>query len=137
VRMIILDSLNGYVNAMPQEDYLHLHLHELLSYLNEKGVVTIMVLAQHGLIGAMGSPVDVSYLADTVMLMRFFEARGAMKKAVSVIKKRSGAHEDTIREFTMSQNGIAVGQPLVQFEGVMTGVPRVLGGALASPKDGI
>jgi circadian clock protein KaiC len=69
--------------------------------------------------------------------MRFFEARGAMKKAVSVIKKRSGAHEDTIREFTMSQNGISVGQPLVQFEGVMTGVPRVLGGALASPKDGI
>jgi circadian clock protein KaiC len=137
VRMIILDSLNGYVNAMPQEDYLHLHLHELLSYLNEKGVVTIMVLAQHGLIGAMGSPVDVSYLADTVMLMRFFEARGAMKKAVSVIKKRSGAHEDTIREFTMSHNGISVGQPLVQFEGVMTGVPRVLGGALASPKDGI
>jgi len=128
VRMVVLDSLNGYVNAMPQEDYLHLHLHELLSYLNQKGVVTIMILAQHGLIGPMGSPVDVSYLADAVILMRFFEAHGAMKKAVSVVKKRSGAHEDTIRELTMSEHGIMVGKPLVHFQGVMTGVPRVLGG---------
>ena len=77
VRMVVLDSLNGYVNAMPQEDFLHLHLHELLSYLNQRGVVTVMVLAQHGLVGPMGAPVDVSYLADAVMLMRFFEARGA------------------------------------------------------------
>ena len=130
VRMVILDSLNGYVNAMPQEDFLHLHLHELLSYLNQSGVVTIMVLAQHGLIGPMGAPVDVSYLADTVMLMRFFEARGAMKKAVSVIKKRSGWHETTIRELRLSGSGIEVGAPLVDFEGVMTGVPRILGGTL-------
>jgi len=128
VRMVVLDSLNGYVNAMPQEDYLHLHLHELLSFLNQKGVCTIMVLAQHGLLGHMGTPVDVSYLADTVLLTRFFEARGAMKKAVSVVKKRSGSHEDTIRELTMSQNRIDVGGPLVNFEGVMTGVPRYLGG---------
>jgi circadian clock protein KaiC len=136
IRVVVLDSLNGYVNAMPQEDFLHLHLHELLSYLNQKGVVTVMVLAQHGLVGAMGTPVDVSYLADTVMLTRFFEARGAMKKAVSVIKKRSGAHEDTIRELTMSSNGIRIGPPLSNFEGVMTGVPRMLGGSMVPPGDG-
>jgi circadian clock protein KaiC len=136
VRMVVLDSLNGYVNAMPQEDFLHLHLHELLSYLNQKGTVTIMILAQHGLVGAMGSPVDVSYLADTVLLMRFFEAHGAMKKAVSVIKKRSGAHEDTIRELAMSAKGIVVGAPLVHFQGVMTGVPRLLGGELENSRDG-
>lgn len=135
-RMVVLDSLNGYVNAMPQEEYLHLHLHELLSYLNQKGVVTIMVLAQHGLVGPMGAPVDISYLADAVMLMRFFEARGAMKKAVSIIKKRSGYHENTIRELTMSSEGIAIGEPLVEFEGVMTGVPRFLGGRLTPPPDG-
>jgi circadian clock protein KaiC len=130
VRMVVLDSLNGYVNAMPEEDYLHLHLHELLSYLNQKGVCTIMILAQHGLIGPMGAPLDVSYLADTVLLTRFFEARGAMKKAVSVIKKRSGAHEDTIRELSMLPNRIELGEPLVGFEGIMTGVPRILGGQL-------
>ena len=128
-RMVVLDSLNGYVNAMPQEDFLHLHLHELLTFLNQHGVVTIMVLAQHGLVGPMGAPVDVSYLADTVLLTRFFEARGALKKAVSIIKKRSGAHEDTIRELSMSARGVAIGPPLVHFEGVMTGVPRFLGGS--------
>jgi circadian clock protein KaiC len=127
VRMVVLDSLNGYVNAMPQEDFLHLHLHELLGYLNGKGVVTIMILAQHGLVGAMGAPVDVSYLADTVFLMRFFEARGALKKAVSVVKKRSGYHEDTIREFRMARNGLVVGEPLRNFQGVMTGVPQFIG----------
>ena len=132
VRMVVLDSLNGYVNAMPQEDFLHLHLHELLSYLNQKGVVTVMVVAQHGLIGPTGGPVDVSYLADTVILTRFFEARGAMKKAISVIKKRSGAHEDTIRELRMSESGIVIGEPLHDFEGVMTGVPRMLGGQLGA-----
>jgi circadian clock protein KaiC len=95
-----------------------------------------MILSQHGLIGTMGTPVDVSYLADTVMLMRFFESRGAIKKAVSVIKKRSGAHEDTIRELTMSSHGVRVGDPLVAFEGVMTGVPRYLGGDMVSFQDG-
>jgi circadian clock protein KaiC len=134
-RLVVLDSLNGYVNAMPQEEYLHLHLHELLSYLNQKGVATIMVLAQHGLVGAMGAPVDVSYLADTVLLTRFFEARGAMKKAVSIIKKRSGRHEDTIRELKMSEHGIVVGPPLVDFEGVMTGVPRFLGGHMPTASE--
>jgi circadian clock protein KaiC len=127
VRMVILDSLNGYVNAMPQEEYLYLHLHELLSCLNQRGVVTIMVHVQHGLVGPMGAPVDVTYLADTVVFTRFFEARGALKKAVSVIKKRSGYHEDTIRELSMSASGITVGEPLASFEGVMTGVPRLLG----------
>ncbi|MDB5925403.1 MAG: kaiC 2 [Betaproteobacteria bacterium] len=127
VRMIVLDSLNGYVNAMPQEDFLSLHLHELLSFLNQRGVVTIMVLAQQGLIGAMGTPVDVSYLADTVILTRFFEARGEVRKAISIIKKRSGAHETAIREMLMSRSGIQIGRPLSDFEGVLTGVPRFVG----------
>jgi circadian clock protein KaiC len=127
VRMIVLDSLNGYVNAMPQEDFLSLHLHELLSFLNQRGVVTIMVIAQHGLIGQMGVPVDVSYLADTVLLTRFFEGRGSVHKAISVIKKRSGAHETTIRELSMTKDGVQIGSPLVDFEGVLTGVPRWVG----------
>jgi circadian clock protein KaiC len=127
VRMIVLDSLNGYVNAMPQEDFLNLHLHELLSYLNQRGVVTLMVLAQTGLIGAMGTPVDVSYLADTVILTRYFEARGSVKKAISVIKKRSGAHETAIRELQLAQRGVQIGPPLHEFEGVLTGVPRFVG----------
>ena len=131
VRMVILDSLNGYVNAMPQEEFLHLHLHELLSYLNQSGVATIMILAQSGLVGPMGGPVDVSYLADSVLLTRFFEARGAMKKALSLLKKRSGSHEDTIREIRLTPNGITIGPPLVDFQGVMTGVPRFLGGTQA------
>ena len=131
--VIVLDSLNGYVNAMPQEEYLHLHLHELLTYLNQRNVLTIMILAQHGLIGTMGTPVDVSYLADSVLLMRFFEARGALKKAVSIVKKRSGPHEDTIRELSISANGIVIGEPLANFEGVMTGVPKMLGHVSAWP----
>ncbi len=126
-RMIVLDSLNGYVNSMPTEEFLYLHLHELLAYLNQQGVVTIMILAQHGLVGPMGAPVDVSYLADTVLLTRFFEARGAVNKAISVIKKRSGAHENTIRELTMSAGGIRVGPALTHFEGVLTGVPKFIG----------
>jgi circadian clock protein KaiC len=123
----VLDSLNGYVNAMPQEDFLNLHLHELLSYLNQRGVVTIMVLAQTGLVGAMGTPVDVSYLADTVILTRYFEARGAVKKAISIIKKRSGPHETAIRELRLEKGGIEIGPPLQDFEGVLTGVPRFVG----------
>ena len=127
VRMIVLDSLNGYVNAMPHDDFLTLHLHELLSYLNQRGVVTLMVLAQTGLVGAMGTPVDVSYLADTVILTRYFEARGSVKKAISIIKKRSGAHETAIRELQLAKGGIQIGQPLQDFEGVLTGVPRFVG----------
>jgi circadian clock protein KaiC len=127
--MIVLDSLNGYVNSMPNEDYLYLHLHELLTYLNQQGVLTLMILAQHGLVGPMGAPVDVSYLADTVLLTRFFEARGAVKKAISIIKKRSGPHETTLRELVMMEKGIRLGPPLAEFEGVLTGVPRAVGGS--------
>ena len=126
VRMIVLDSLNGYINAMPQEEFLSLHLHELLSYLNQRGVITLMILAQQGLIGSMGTPVDVSYLADSVILTRFFEANGAVRKAISIIKKRSGAHEQTIRELMMGPGGISIGPPLEGFRGVLTGVPQVL-----------
>jgi len=132
--MIVLDSLNGYVNSMPNEDYLYLHLHELLTYLNQQGVLTLMILAQHGLVGPMGAPVDVSYLADTVLLTRFFEARGAVKKAISIIKKRSGPHETTLRELVMMEKGIRLGPPLAEFEGVLTGVPRMVGGSLPAPR---
>jgi circadian clock protein KaiC len=128
-RVIVLDSLNGYVNAMPQEDYINLHLHELLSFLNQRGVVTLMTLAQQGLIGQMGVPVDVSYLADTVILTRFFEAHGEVRKAISIIKKRSGAHEMTIRELRCPREGIRIGKALSEFEGVLTGVPRFVSGS--------
>ena len=127
-RIVVLDSLNGYVNAMPQEDFLHLHLHELVTYLNQQGVMTLMILAQTGLIGPMGTPIDVSYLADSVMVFRYFEALGEVKKAVSVIKKRSGAHENTVREIRMTGKGVHVGEPLRNFQGVLTGVPQIVGG---------
>jgi circadian clock protein KaiC len=128
VRMVVLDSLNGYVSAMPHEEFLHLHLHELLAYLNQQGVMSVMVLAQHGLIGHMGTPIDVSYLADSVIITRFFEALGEIRKAISIIKKRSGAHEGSVRELRMSTRGIEVGAPLSDFQGVLTGVPSYLGG---------
>lgn len=127
-RVVILDSLNGYVTAMPHEEFLHLHLHELLTYLNQNGVMTVMILAQHGLVGPMGTPIDVSYLADSVMITRFFEAQGTIRKAISIIKKRSGAHEATVRDLSMTSAGIHIGQPLVEFQGVLTGVPTYLGG---------
>jgi circadian clock protein KaiC len=124
-RVVVIDSLNGYVSAMPQDDNLTLHLHELLTYLSQQGVMTVMIMAQHGLVGNMAAPVDVSYLADSVILMRFFEAIGAVKKAISVIKKRSGPHETTIREIKLSEKSIALGPPLEEFEGVLTGTPRL------------
>jgi circadian clock protein KaiC len=113
---------------MPHEEFLHLHLHELLTYLNQQGVMTLMVLAQHGLIGPMGTPIDVSYLADSVIITRFFEALGAIRKAISIIKKRSGPHESSVRELELAANGIVVGPPLENFHGVLTGVPTYLGG---------
>jgi circadian clock protein KaiC len=123
-RVVVIDSLNGYLQAMPDERFLTVQMHELLSYLNQKGVVTLLVLAQHGFMGAnMGTPVDVSYLADTVLMLRFFEARGEVRRALSVVKKRTGYHENTIREMRMSAGGIAVGAPLKDFQGVLTGVP--------------
>ena len=123
VKMVVIDSINGYLNAMPAERYLTLQLHELLAYLNQQGTITIMVLAQQGLVGSMQSSVDLTYLADTVILSRFFEARGEVKQALSVIKKRSGNHERTIREMWMGKDGIQVGKPLRELQGVLTGVP--------------
>ncbi len=123
VRMIVIDSINGYLNAMPAERYLTLQLHELLAFLNQQGVITIMVLAQQGLVGAMHSIVDLTYLADTVVLSRYYESRGEVKKALSVIKKRSGNHERTIREMRIGKNGISLGDPLRDLQGVLTGVP--------------
>jgi circadian clock protein KaiC len=122
--VVVIDSLNGYLNAMPEERFLIIQLHELLTYLSQQGVVTILVVAQHGLLGSgMSSPIDASYLADSVVILRYFEAEGRVRKAISVMKKRSGAHEDTIRELTMGPGGVQVGEPLHQFRGVLTGVP--------------
>jgi circadian clock protein KaiC len=123
-RVIIIDSLNGYLNAMPEERFLTIQMHELLTYLNQQGVVTLLIMAQHGFLGsAMATPVDVSYLADTVLLLRYFEANGSLRRALSVVKKRTGAHAHTIRELNISSEGIKVGQPLTGFRGVLTGVP--------------
>ncbi len=128
VRMVIIDSLNGYLQAMPDESFLVLQLHELLTYLGRQGVVSILVVAQNGLVGAsMVSPTDVTYLADTVLLLRHFEAAGTLRKAVSVLKKRTGKHESAIRELRLSDQGITAGEPLTKFRGVLTGVPTYEG----------
>jgi circadian clock protein KaiC len=124
VRVLVIDSLNGYLNAVPEERFLLLHLHELLSYLGQNGIATILVFAQHGLVGTnMHAPVDVSYLADCVVLLRYFESKGRIRKAVSVVKKRGGIHDTAIRDFSMSSKGLAIGAPLDDFRGVLTGVP--------------
>lgn len=124
VGVLVIDSLNGYLNAVPEEKFLLLHLHELLSYLGQNGIATILIFAQHGLVGTnMHAPVDVSYLADCVVLLRYFESRGKIRKAVSVVKKRGGIHDTAIRDFTMSSKGLAIGAPLDDFRGVLTGVP--------------
>lgn len=123
-RALIIDSLNGYLNAVPEERFLLLHLHELLSYLGQNSVATILVFAQHGLLGAaMQSPVDVSYLADCVILLRYFEARGTIRKALSVVKKRSGVHDTAIRDLRLTGSGIEIGEPLASFRGVLSGIP--------------
>lgn len=128
VRVIVIDSLNGYMNAMPEERFLVLQMHELLSTLSQLGVVTILVLAQHGLMGPMQTPLDISYLSDAVLMLRYFEAEGRVRRAMSVVKKRSGAHEDAIREFRLTSEGVKVGPPLTQFQGILTGVPTYAGG---------
>jgi len=128
VKTVIIDSLNGYQAAMPEERSLLLHVHELLQYLNRQGATTFMTVAQHGLVGQMHAPVDVTYLADTVILLRYFEAGGQVRRAISVIKKRTGSHETTIREYRVSRDGLALGEPLVGFEGVLRGTPTFLGG---------
>jgi len=121
--IIVIDSLNGYLNAMPEERFLIAQLHELLAYLGQRDVATILVGAHQGLIGPMTSPVDASYLADAVVLLRYFEAKGEVRQAISVVKKRGGGHERTIREFRLKSGGIFVGEPLREFRGILTGVP--------------
>jgi circadian clock protein KaiC len=128
IRTVIIDSLNGYQNAMPEEQFLILHMHELLQYLNRLGAATFLTVAQHGLVGDMKSPVDVTYLADTVLLLRYFEATGQVRRALSVLKKRTGRHENTIREFSIDSAGLRIGLPLDKFQGVLRGVPQYLGG---------
>jgi circadian clock protein KaiC len=127
VRLIAIDSLNAYMQAMPGEKFLLLQMHELLSYLNQSGVITIIVLGQHGLVGDVQSDVDLSYLSDTIVLFRFFEAYGEVRKAMSVIKSRTTAHERTIREFRLSDHGLQVGDALVDFEGILSGLPSYRG----------
>jgi circadian clock protein KaiC len=127
-KIVIIDSLNGYLNAMPGERFLAIQLHELLSYLGQQGVATILIGAHHGLIGTqMTTPLDASYLADAVILLRYFEAKGEVRQAISVVKKRGSRHERTIREFSLDSGGIRVGEALRQFRGVLTGVPTYEG----------
>ena len=123
---VIIDSLNGYQSAMPEEKQLILHMHELLQYLNRQGATTFLTVAQHGLVGDMRSPVDITYLADTVILLRYFEATGRVRRAISVIKKRTSAHEDTIREYRIGPDGVTLGEPLINFQGVLRGVPELV-----------
>lgn len=126
-RVVIIDSLNGYLAAMPDERFLILQMHELLTYLGQQGVLTILVLAQHGLVGPMDTPLDISYLSDAVLMLRYFEVAGTVRRALSVVKKRSGQHEHTIREFRLSSAGIKLGPPLKQFSGIFSGNPRYTG----------
>ena len=129
-RIIVIDSLNGYMNAMPDERFLVLQMHELLTYLGQQGVVTLLVLAQHGLVGPMDTPVDLSYLSDCVLMLRYFEHAGTVRRALSVVKKRSGDHEHSIREFRLTKGGVRLGPPLTNFTGIFTGTPQYLGDAV-------
>ena len=127
-KVVIIDSLNGYLNSMPEERFLTIQMHELLTYLNRQGVVTILIMGQHGFLGNnISSPIDVSYLADTVLMLRYFETSGEVRRAISVVKKRTGAHENTIRELKFSARGLIIGEPLKGFEGVLTGNPVYTG----------
>lgn len=128
-RIVVIDSLNGYLNAMPDERFLILQMHELLTYLAQQGVLTILILAQHGLVGPMDTPLDMSYLSDSVLMLRYFEVNGTVRRALSVVKKRTGNHEHTIREFRLSSAGITLGPPLREFSGIFTGTPRYTGAA--------
>ena len=127
-KVVLLDSLTGYFHSMPQEEALLSQMHDLLTYLSQSGVLSILIVSQHGLIGqGIQGPLDVSYMADTVVLLRHFEAAGAVRKAISVIKKRSGPHETTIRELTLAPGGITVGEPIRDFSGVLSGMPTFQG----------
>ncbi len=127
--VLVIDSLNGYLNAMPSEQFLIVQLHELATYLNQMEVVTLFVMAQTGLVGVPENPVDTSYLTDNVVLFRLFEAFGEVRHAISVVKKRTGSHERTVREFALSSSGLRIGEPLREFHGVLTGVPQFFGNA--------
>lgn len=124
-RVVVIDSLNGYLTSMPGERDLSVHVHELISYLNQKGIATFLIYTQHGLVGEMQTEVDISYLSDTVILLRYFEATGSLRKLVSVVKQRVGQHEDTLRELKITPEGVQIGEPLTSFRGVMTGVPEL------------
>ena len=126
-KVVVIDSLNGYLSAMPEERFLTTHLHELFAYLNQQGVVTIIVVAQHGLLLANAAELDVSYLADTVLLLRYFEVDAQIRQAISVFKKRTGPHERTLRELLITDDGVQVGEPLQGFRGILTGVPQYEG----------
>jgi circadian clock protein KaiC len=128
-KVIAIDSLNGYQAAMSEEQFVTLHIHELLQYLNRRGAATFLSIAQSGMMGDMRQPVDITYLADNVLLLRYFEAFGRVRRAISAVKKRTGAHEDTIRELTISSEGLHLGQPLKEFQGVLRGVPNFVGHA--------
>jgi circadian clock protein KaiC len=129
-KVVVIDSLNGLMLSMPAEKLLTIQLHELITFLNQKGLATLLTLAQQGLMGTnMVTPVDVSYLADSVILFRYFEALGEVRQAISAVKKRSGPHERTIRELSFSRGTLRVGEPLIEFEGVLTGVPKYRGAA--------
>jgi circadian clock protein KaiC len=135
-KVVVIDSLNGYLNAMPDGRFLILQMHELLSYLGQLGVNTILVMAQHGLVGPMNTPLDISYLSDCVIMLRYFEHAGTVRRALSVVKKRSGPHEPTIRELQLAAKGVQVGPPLVEFSGVFSGQPKFNGDMLPQISDG-
>jgi circadian clock protein KaiC len=126
-RVVVIDSSNGYLNAMPDGRFLILQMHELLTYLSQQGVLTIRVLAQHGLVGPMETPLNISYLSDAVIMLRYFEYGGKVRRALSVVKKRSGIHEHSIREFRLSPQGLVVGPPLIAFSGVFSDTPEYTG----------
>ena len=138
-KVVIIDSVNGYMMATPQERYLTMQFHELLAYLNRNGVVSILVVGQYGLVGTMQTPIDMSYLSDTVILLRYFEAAGSVHQAISILKKRTGDHERTIREFKIGPGGLQLGEPLSGFQGVLTGVPVYrgeIGGLMKNSESG-
>jgi circadian clock protein KaiC len=126
-QIIVIDSISGYLHSMPGTRYLDLHLHQLLAYLGHKGVITLMVLTQHGIIGEATAPADLSYLSDATILIRFFETAGHVRRAISVVKNRGAMHEQTIRELRITQEGIQLSEPLHEFQGVLTGVPQYAG----------
>ena len=125
VGLVVIDSLNAYLHAMPSDDFLVLQMHELLSYLAQQGVVSMMILGQHGVMGDLRTDVDISYLADTVMLLRFFEANGEVRKSIAVIKTRTSDHERTIRELEINETGIVIGDPIRGFTGILSGTPAL------------